>query len=340
MNITSIFRGCERVVGVIPESVSRNFFTLIGTFLGYSNLKGVRQLRKNYQRIVPLSSNFAQRRRSAQAMRKYFQYYHEVFRLPHLSPSEIDARVIAKGMDPLKQELLQRSAVATLLHSGNWDLAGAWAARSLAPVHTLAEKLEPADLAQHYRSFREKLGMTIYFAVKGENAIGKLQSDLLQNKCFVPLLCDRDLSASGIEVELLGEKIRVAPGAALLAIRENIPVYPIFIKQVNFSQDRDRVKAAGTKFGIQLELGQPIFPPQDALEDISEALQKMNQLWIAQAEQFLKENLTDWHMLQKIFVADLDPERLAKARALKQTEIMAEAFVADDLSNQSEGNPR
>jgi KDO2-lipid IV(A) lauroyltransferase len=32
-------------------------------------------------------------------------------------------------------------------------------------------------------------------------------------------------------------------------------------------------------------------------------------------EQGIMEHLEDWHMLQKLFVADLDPERLAKSRA-------------------------
>jgi len=32
-------------------------------------------------------------------------------------------------------------------------------------------------------------------------------------------------------------------------------------------------------------------------------------------EEGIKEHPADWHMLQRVFVADLDPERLAGARA-------------------------
>ena len=32
-------------------------------------------------------------------------------------------------------------------------------------------------------------------------------------------------------------------------------------------------------------------------------------------EQGIREHPADWHMLQRVFVADLDPERLAAARA-------------------------
>ncbi len=32
-------------------------------------------------------------------------------------------------------------------------------------------------------------------------------------------------------------------------------------------------------------------------------------------EQAIREHPEDWHMLQKVFVNDLDPERLARSRA-------------------------
>jgi KDO2-lipid IV(A) lauroyltransferase len=41
----------------------------------------------------------------------------------------------------------------------------------------------------------------------------------------------------------------------------------------------------------------------------------MTQQMATTFEQGIREHLEDWHMLQKLFVADLDPERLAKSRA-------------------------
>jgi len=32
-------------------------------------------------------------------------------------------------------------------------------------------------------------------------------------------------------------------------------------------------------------------------------------------EQAIREHPEDWHMLQRVFVSDLDPERLARSRA-------------------------
>ncbi len=318
MNIVQVFSLAQNFVSFLPETITRTVFTTVGAALGYSNLKGVVQLRKNYQRIVPLSSTWAQRRRSAQAMANYFAYYHEVFRLKDLTPQQILARVRTENMEQLRETLTQKSCTAALLHAGNWDLAGAWACLDLAPVHTLAEKLEPVELAQRYLEFRQHLGMKIYFAEKGKNSLGLLQNDMQESKCFVPLLMDRDLSASGLEVDLLGAAMRVAPGGAILAIKKQCPMFPIFLARENFAYDKARVKKAGSKWGIVLRAGEPIYPP--ALSEVGTdtrapafqaALHAMCTAWMEQVAVFLQDNLTDWHMLQKVFTADLDMQRLA-----------------------------
>ena len=41
----------------------------------------------------------------------------------------------------------------------------------------------------------------------------------------------------------------------------------------------------------------------------------MTQAMATVFEQAIREHPEDWHMLQKLFVADLDPERLARSRA-------------------------
>ena len=43
----------------------------------------------------------------------------------------------------------------------------------------------------------------------------------------MPLLADRDLRASGIEVDLLGEPTRMPPGPAMLALRTGAALHPV-----------------------------------------------------------------------------------------------------------------
>ncbi len=326
MNIMRVFRAADFLVRRFPEPFSRSIFEGIGIIAGFSNLKGVAQLRKNYQRLVPLPTKFAQRRRSSRAMRSYMRYYHEALLLPYLEPEQILARVSVENLAQLREVLAENSCSGALFHLGNWDLAGAWANIALAPVHTIAEKLQPPELAESFLNFRQSLGMTIYPAIKGGNATGKLAADMRAQRCFTPLLCDRDLSARGVEVELGGYPIRVAPGAAILAIRTNTPMFPVFIFSENFAADKKRRKQAGSKWGIHIQVGEPIYPPQHIPEGkIPEnLLMEMNQAWMIQAVPALTAHLEDWHMLQKLFVADLDMERLRRAKERAQLEAKAQ----------------
>ena len=52
-----------------------------------------------------------------------------------------------------------RPSSLALGHIGNWDLAGAWATRAVAPVTTVAERLEPEELFQEFVAFRESIGL-------------------------------------------------------------------------------------------------------------------------------------------------------------------------------------
>ncbi|WP_124054893.1 phosphatidylinositol mannoside acyltransferase [Arcanobacterium ihumii] len=332
MDVFKLFSLADGFVKHTPDSVSRRVFETVGFAVGLSNNAGVRQLRKNYQRITPLSNKWSQRVRSARAMRSYMRYYQEVFRLKYLNPEQILARVSGENLGVLRKHLEENSCSAALLHAGNWDLAGAWATLDLAPVHTIAEKLEPPELADEFLNVRQSLGMTIYQAVRGANSIGKLTADMGQGICFTPLLCDRDLSATGVNVKLCGHDVRVAPGAAILAIRTGQPMFPVTIISDYFGKDKARVKRAGSPWGIKMVVGSPIFPPHELEENlwipedesvrskrIDEAdLAALNQQWLDQIEPLLRDHLEDWHMLQKLFVEDLDRTRLERAKRRHQ----------------------
>ena len=316
MNIVGLFRRAIWLVKVTPEPVGRGIFRAIGTVVGWSNMSGSVQVRKNYQRVAPLRSGLAQRRRSAKALRSYMDYYYEAFRLPALSIDSIAARVRLHNGDKLVEHLSQgKSASGSLLHMGNWDMAGAWATKELAPTFSIAEKLEPPELADLFLDFRRRLGLTIY-QTGGVGAISALTRDMRAGNAFVPLLCDRDLSASGVEVTLAGHPARVAVGAALLAQRTGEPMFPVTIINERIDDD-ERARSAGTRHGIVCVIGDPIYadvPPEAEADEREADIIRMNQEWLDQIEPLLHDHLTDWHMLQKVFVEDLDPDRLARAR--------------------------
>ena len=65
--------------------------------------------------------------------------------------------------------------------------------------------------------------------------------------------------------------------------------------------------------GWGAHIGDEIPVPADG--DRKQKVAVMTQQMATAFEQGIREHPEDWHMLQKLFVADLDPERLAKSRA-------------------------
>ena len=317
MDVVRAFALARAAVERLPESVGRALFSAAGTAMGLSGSAGARRLRANQARIRPGLGHVRARLLSAAAMRSYMRYYYECFRLPVLGEDRILARVQLDNDAELRADLASgRSATAALVHAGNWDMAGAWACIDLAPVHTLAERLEPAGLYEDFLRFRTGLGMTIYPVVRGGGGLRALEEDMAAGVCFTPILADRDLTASGVEVRLAGHAMLVAPGPALLAQRTGCAIYPVFSRYERLA--RRRRAAAGTRWGLRLTVGEPVraetTPDSDSRERAAD-VRRMSQEWMDQFEPWLRAHLEDWHMLQRVFVSDLDPERLARARA-------------------------
>ena len=317
MDVVRAFALARAAVERLPESVGRALFSAAGTAMGLSGSAGARRLRANQARIRPGLGPVRARLLSAAAMRSYMRSYYECFRLPVLGEDRILARVQLDNDAELRADLASgRSATAALVHAGNWDMAGAWACIDLAPVHTLAERLEPAGLYEDFLRFRTGLGMTIYPVVRGGGGLRALEEDMAAGVCFTPILADRDLTASGVEVRLAGHAMLVAPGPALLAQRTGCAIYPVFSRYERLA--RRRRAAAGTRWGLRLTVGEPVraetTPDSDSRERAAD-VRRMSQEWMDQFEPWLRAHLEDWHMLQRVFVSDLDPERLARARA-------------------------
>src|SRR5690606_11092063 len=90
----------------------------------------------------------------------YLHNFLQVLALAGWTRQRIDRQVTLINDTALRDALAGPGAVVVLPHSGNWDLAGAWACLNLRPVTTVAEELDPAEFAA-FTAFRESLGMEV-----------------------------------------------------------------------------------------------------------------------------------------------------------------------------------
>lgn len=302
-----------RFFAAAPEPVSRGIMRVAADVAWVLHGSGVRRLEANLRRARPHVTPRELRRLSLEGMRSYLRYYAEAFALPRLTPEQVDARVRPVG-EAVALEACGRGlpVVLALGHQGNWDLAGAWATVHLAPVTTVAERLEPAEVFDAFVGMREAIGMRIIPLDKGTDVFRELVRALKGGDVLVPLLADRDLTSKGVEVGLLGERARVAAGPAALALATGAMLVPTMLRHERLHGARRR--AAGSPWGLVLTFGAPVPVPRDLPR--GEQVAAMTQAWVDALGADIAEHPTHWHMLQRVFVADLDPARYAATSAV------------------------
>ena len=295
-----------------PEPLSRAIMRVAADAVWLARTGGVRQLEANLRRVRPDATPWQVRRLSRAGMASYLRYFAEAFVLPRLTPEQIDARVRALGTEAPMAECGQgRPVVLALGHQGNWDLAGAWATVHLAPATTVAERLDPPEVFDAFVRMRAALNLTVIPLDRGTDVFRQLVRVVQRGNVLIPLLADRDLSAGGVEVRVFGERARVAAGPAALAVATGAMLVPTLVRHERLRGARRR--RAGSPWGIVVTFAPPVPVPADLPR--AEQVRAVTQAWVDVLAADIAAHPTHWHMLQKVFVEDLDPQRYAATLA-------------------------
>lgn len=279
-----------RLVRLLPERAALTTFARIADGIDHRDGAGVRRLRANLARVRPDLDPESLETLTHDAVRSYLRYWAESFRLPSWPIQDLVARTRIVNEAMVREAHARgRGVVAPLPHMGNWDWAGAWACATGMPLTTVAERLRPERLYDEFVAYRASLGMEILPA--GDPATFPALVDRVRRGRLVPLLADRDLSRSGVEVSLCGERARMPRGPAELARRAGAALIP-----ATLAYD-------GPEMVITFH---PEVPHLDGEAGVVAMMQ-------AVADRFtdaLRQHPVDWHMMQRVFVDDLDPVRL------------------------------
>lgn len=295
------FRAAWRLVRTLPERPAYALFEKIADRTYARNGKGVRRMRANYARVRPELGDSDLEDLVRAGLRSYLRYWCDAFRLPVLSPAQLEAalRLTGAGGEPQAMAARGEPIVLFLGHMGNWDIAGAWSTTHFAPVTTVAERLEPEELFDEFLAFRESLGMRILALTGNENPYPRLV-EALRGGGFVPLLADRDLTANGVEVQLLGHRIKAATGPARLALDTGAALFPLAVTYEPVP-GRAMQRVVGT-FGPRVNA--PAVPRADQV-------QAMTQQCVDFLGAAIAEHTHDWHMMQRVFLDDFEDGRAA-----------------------------
>jgi KDO2-lipid IV(A) lauroyltransferase len=271
-----------RIVRVLPHTWAYGLFERLATYLVGKDVKGVQRLRSNLRRIKPHLSEAELQLLLGQAMSSYLRYWCDTFRIQDWSTSQIQSSVtLTRGellLDPMRDG---RGVVIALPHSGNWDHAGAYFCSLGIPLVTVAERLKPEALFQRFLRYRQAMGFEV-LSIDSRSFATLIKR--AREKRLIALVADRDLSASGVDVNFFGFPARMPAGPALLAIKTGIP---LVVAHVSYTQS-----------GIHIE-----FTSVDVSEDGSESerVAQMTQRMASLFEKGIAAHPQDWHMLQRIW---------------------------------------
>ncbi|MEV5279255.1 phosphatidylinositol mannoside acyltransferase [Streptomyces sp. NPDC052811] len=278
----------------LPEPVADRLGRRIADTVWKRRGKSVLRLESNLARVVPDASPERLAQLSQAGMRSYMRYWMESFRLPAWSKERMKNGFEPQDVHHLTDALASgRGVVLALPHMGNYDLAGAWVTTKLAtPFTTVAERLKPETLYDRFVAYREGLGMEV-LPHTGGSAFGTLARRLRAGG-LVCLVADRDLSANGVEVKFFGEPTRMPAGPAMLAQQTGALLLPVTL----WYDDTPIMKGR-------------VHPPVDVPET-GDRTEKTSVMTQALADAFatgIADHPEDWHMLQRLWLADLEERR-------------------------------
>lgn len=269
-----------------PQARARRVARVLSDLAWLRNGKGVRQLQRNLGRVVATDDQ-ALRDLTRQALRKYADYWRQMFQQSAWTIEECEARVVLHDFDRIDAALADgRGAIVASHHSGNWDLAGTVVARRFGGVTTVAERLKPEALFELFLTHRASLGMEIVPHRGGPRPPFEVLAERLREGKLVALVSDRDLSRRGVPVDFFDARASMAAGPAALAVATGAALVPC------------AVWVEGET--VHARAHQPLEVLGTGPDEIARLTQRLADVYARD----IAAHPTDWHMLQPVWLED------------------------------------
>jgi KDO2-lipid IV(A) lauroyltransferase len=283
------------VVKALPRGMSERAFRAAADAATVRNGGGARQLRKNLRRVVgPGMSELRMDRLVGDALRSYSRYWLETFRLETMDHEKMVASFDENmtGKEHLAAGLAAgKGVVLALPHMGNWDASGLWLVHKYGGFTTVMERLKPESVFDRFVEYRNSIGMEVLPLTGSQRAPNEVLTERLRHNGVVCLVADRDISRNGVEVTFFGEQAKMPAGPAFLAARTGASLH-----------------VAHSFFVGDDGWGQSISPPLQLPDgSVREKMVAGTQLIADMFAEGIAARPADWHMLQRLWLADLPP---------------------------------
>ena len=150
----------------------------------------------------------------------------EVLRFPVLRRHIEDYVTITGALDTMRAALAQgKGAIIATSHSGNWELMGGALALAGLPIVGVAKRQSAAGMDRFINEYRALVGMHVTY----RSSVREMFR-MIDQGWIIGLLSDQDPSRrDGVIVDFFGQETNAFTGAAAIARRCEVPIFPVFM---------------------------------------------------------------------------------------------------------------
>jgi KDO2-lipid IV(A) lauroyltransferase len=136
-----------------------------------------------------------------------------------------------------RQQETGRGAIFAFPHMGSWELAGRALLLQGMPVFSVAGKQRNPLFDSFLNATREKMGVPI--TMRGASTLRTI-INRLKSGGMLAMLPDVRMRTEAVTVTFLGKEANVGAGMALFARHAGVPIYPLIMSRVGWTQHRCR----------------------------------------------------------------------------------------------------
>ena len=150
----------------------------------------------------------------------------EVLRFPVLRRHIEDYVTITGALDTMRVALAQgKGAIIATSHSGNWELMGGALALAGLPIVGVAKRQSAAGMDRFINEYRALVGVHVTY----RSSVREMFR-MIDQGWIIGLLSDQDPSRrDGVVVDFFGQETNAFTGAAAIARRCEVPIFPAFM---------------------------------------------------------------------------------------------------------------
>ena len=203
----------------------------------------------------------------------------EVLRFPVLRRHIEDYVTITGALHTMRASLAQgKGAIIATSHSGNWELMGGALALAGLPIVGVAKRQSAAGMDRFINEYRALVGVHVTY----RSSVREMFR-MIDQGWIIGLLSDQDPSRrDGVIVDFFGQETNAFTGAAAIARRCEVPIFPAFMHR----------RADGHH---ELTIGEPLYVEKtdDRAADVLRVTQEIS----AHIEAWIRRYPSEWFWL-------------------------------------------